>query len=284
MNCPSTCSATRCRCEGDGVRLTQIISNLLSNAAKYTDDGGRIALTVREVGGQVILSVADNGVGIPTDMLERVFDMFTQLDGPGGGSQGGLGIGLALVKRLVEMHHGAIEARSEGPGRGSEFVVRLPLAIDQRLGRGPESPAHAGEQGEHAVPTASERKRILVVDDNIDAAESLARILRLNEHEVHVVHDGLAALSAAGRLEPDVIFLDIGLPKLDGLAVARRLRQQAEGSRPLLVATTGFGRAEDRERTAAAGFDHHLTKPVDPKALQSLVRSVRVHSALPDSE
>ena len=206
-------------------------------------------------------------------MLERVFDMFTQLEGAGRSrAQDGLGIGLALVKRLVEMHDGEIEARSEGPGRGSEFVVRLPIAIGRETG----DAAAAGRRDARARRRPGSRpERILVVDDNVDAAESLSRILRLQEHEVLVAHDGLAALAAAQQMNPDVVLLDIGLPKLDGLEVARRLRERAAGPRPLLVAMTGFGQAEDRARTAAAGFDHHLTKPVDPQLLHSLMRTAR---------
>jgi CheY-like chemotaxis protein len=252
---------------GDGARLTQIISNLLNNAAKFSDKGGRIALGVRQVGSLVVLSVADGGRGIPANMLERVFDVFTQLEDPDDSLQGGLGIGLALVKQLVEMHNGAIEARSEGPGCGSEFVVRLPIAI---------SP-HIGDAAAAAEPEAAglRPKRILVVDDNVDAAEILSRTLRVQGHEVLVAHDGLAALAAAQEMNPDIVLLDIGLPKLNGLEVARRLRERAAGPVPLLVAMTGFGQAEDRARSATAGFDHHLTKPVDSQLLKSLIRTAR---------
>jgi PAS domain S-box-containing protein len=258
---------------GDGARLTQIISNLLNNAAKFTDRGGRIRLGVRQIGSDVVLRIADNGRGIPAHMLERVFDMFTQLERPADRVQDGLGIGLALVKRLVEMHHGEIEARSDGPGRGCEFVVRLPMAIALEAGDAPP----AGAAGGDPSPQRPRPERILVVDDNVDAAESLCRILRLQQHEVLVAHDGLAALAAARDMNPDVVLLDIGLPKLDGLEVARRLREGGEGPGPLLVAMTGFGQAADRARTAAAGFDHHLTKPVDPQVLRSLIRTVRSH-------
>jgi PAS domain S-box-containing protein len=258
---------------GDGVRLSQIISNLLNNAAKYTADGGHIHLAVQRTGGLVVLRIADNGLGIPAPMLEKVFDMFTQIDHRDGRAQSGLGIGLALVRRLLAMHQGTIEAHSEGPGRGSEFVVRLPLAdraVDAEAGEGLTPVAEA------PVPTAesSRRKRILVVDDNVDAAESVSRLLRTRQHEVMVVHDGVAALAAADQMNPDVVLLDLGLPRLDGITVARRLRQRTEGPRPLLVATTGFGQDEDRARTAAAGFDHHLTKPIDPQALHALVQAI----------
>jgi PAS domain S-box-containing protein len=255
---------------GDGVRLTQIISNLLSNAARFTDDGGHVALAVRREGGRVILSVKDDGVGIPADMRERVFEMFTQIVWPGQRKQEGLGIGLALVKRLVEMHDGDIEARSAGAGRGTELIVRLPVAEDDKaLAGGPAAGAGDGSD----APRAPRPERILVVDDNVDAAETLSRLLRLQAHEVRVAHDGLAALAAARDMDPDIVLLDIGLPKLDGLEVARSLRTRCEGPRPLLVAMTGFGQAEDRARTAAAGFDYHLTKPVDPKLLKTLMQA-----------
>ena len=254
---------------GDGARLTQIISNLLNNAARFTADGGHIVLAVRREGARVVLSVKDDGIGIPPDMRERVFDMFTQIEWPGQRKQEGLGIGLALVKRLVEMHDGDIEARSEGAGRGSELVVRLPIAEDDR------AIADGAAAGARDAARGPRPERILVVDDNVDAAESLSRLLRLQAHEVRVAYDGLAALAAARDMNPDVVLLDIGLPELDGLEVARSLRARGDGPRPLLVAMTGFGQAEDRARTAAAGFDHHLTKPVDPKLLQTLLQTAR---------
>jgi PAS domain S-box-containing protein len=254
---------------GDGARLTQIISNLLNNAARFTAEGGHIVLTARREGGRVVLSVKDDGIGIPSAMRERVFEMFTQIESPGQRKQDGLGIGLALVKRLVAMHDGDIEARSAGVGCGSELVVRLPIAEDDR---GTQAGAVSGA---HEAARGPGPKRILVVDDNVDAAETLSRLLRLSGHEVRVVHDGLAALAAAGEMNPDIVLLDIGLPKLDGLEVARSLRARSYGPRPLLVAITGFGQADDRARTAAAGFDHHLTKPVDPRLLQKLMQTDR---------
>ena len=255
---------------GDGARLTQIISNLLNNAARFTAEGGHVALAARREGTRVVLSVKDDGIGIPPDMRERVFEMFTQIQSPGQRKQEGLGIGLALVRQLVAMHDGDIEARSAGPGCGSELVVRLPLTEDDRsIGNGATAGAPDAARGPHP-------ERILVVDDNVDAAETLSRLLRLSAHEVRVAHDGLAALAAAREMNPNVVLLDIGLPKLDGFEVARSLRARADGPRPLLVAITGFGQAEDRARTAAAGFDHHLTKPVDPKLLQTLMQTARV--------
>jgi PAS domain S-box-containing protein len=257
---------------GDAARLTQIISNLLNNAARFTADGGNIALTVHREGARVVLSVKDDGVGIPPDMRERVFDMFTQIEWPAQRKQEGLGIGLALVKRLVEMHDGGVEARSEGPGCGSELVVWLPIAADGRDDRTlAEGPARLSRD----AGGGSRPERILVVDDNVDAAESLSRLLRMQAHEVRVEYDGLAALAAARDMNPDVVLLDLGLPKMDGLEVAKVLRARADGPRPLLVAITGFGQARDRARTAAAGFDHHLTKPVDPNLLRSLMQTAR---------
>jgi CheY-like chemotaxis protein len=208
-------------------------------------------------------------VGIPPDMRERVFDMFTQIEWPAQRKQEGLGIGLALVKRLVEMHDGDIEARSEGTGRGSELLARLPIADAAR------TIADGVAAGARDAAAGKRPERILVVDDNVDAAESLSRLLRLHAHEVRVAYDGVAALAAARDMNPDVVLLDLGLPKMDGLEVAKNLRAHGDGPRPLLVAMTGFGQAEDRARTAAAGFDHHLTKPVDPKQLQSLMRTAR---------
>jgi len=250
---------------GDAVRLGQVLSNLLNNAAKYTPDGGCIGLTVEVRDSQAILTVADNGLGLPAEMLEGVFDLFSQFESRDL-AQGGLGIGLTLVKRLVELHGGNVEARSAGRGQGSEFVVRLPvLAVHA------ESPAVA-TPGTTRQP--STRRRILVVDDNVDAAEALSLILQLEDQEVCVAHDGHAALQMAGAMRPEIVFLDLQLPKMNGLEVARRLRT-GEPTRPLLlVATTGFGQEEDRRRSAEAGFDHHLVKPIDPKVLRSLLASV----------
>jgi PAS domain S-box-containing protein len=250
---------------GDAVRLGQVLSNLLNNAAKYTPDGGRIELTVERRDSQVILTVADNGLGLPAEMLERAFDLFWQLEA-GEHAQRGLGIGLTLVKRLVELHGGDVEARSAGRGRGSEFIVRLP-ALEV-----------GGEPASVATPDTTRppliRRRILVVDDNVDAAEALSRILQLQDQEVCVAHDGHAALQMADATRPEIVFLDLDLPRMNGLEVARRLRAVRPGRPLLLVATTGFGQEEDRRRTAEAGFDHHLVKPIDPQALQSLLASL----------
>ena len=246
---------------GDTVRLAQVISNLLNNAAKYTPEG-RVSLTMAQKGGVVVLAVEDTGVGIPTDMLGSVFDPFTQVPSSRDRSQGGLGLGLTLVKRIIEMHGGSVTAHSVGDGQGSTFVVHLPLLADPVV--------EADQATPESLPECP-RQRILVVDDNLDAAESLRRGLALKRHEVEVAHDGLTAMTVAERMNPDVVLLDLGLPRLDGLEVARRLRSLCGPTRPLLVATTGFGQDEDRRRTAEAGFDHHLVKPIDLGALESLL-------------
>ncbi len=245
--------------DADPLRLEQVLANLLDNAAKYTEPGGRIDITVRRDGDAALIEVKDNGLGIAPQMLPRVFNLFEQAERPLDRSQGGLGIGLTLVKKLVELHGGRIEARSDGLNRGSTFTVRLPAA------------AAAAVVSDAGGPPASKGRRVLVVDDNRDLAESLAMVLRLWGHEVHVAYDGRAALEAAQRHAPEVVFLDIGLPHLDGFEVARRLRQRPELKAARLVAITGYGREEDRRRSREAGFDLHLTKPVDPTDLQPLL-------------
>jgi PAS domain S-box-containing protein len=249
--------------EADPTRLAQVFLNLLNNAAKYTDRGGRIQLTAAREVDHAVVRLKDNGVGIPPEMLARVFDLFVQVDRSGQRSDGGLGIGLTLVQRLVEMHGGTIEARSDGPGRGSEFVVRLPA-----LGEGRVLSAAADAREQVAATPA---RRILVVDDNRDAADSLGLLLRMMGNEVHTAHDGLEAVGAASAFRPDVILLDIGLPKLNGYEVARRIREQEGGSDVLLIALTGWGHDEDRRRSREAGFDRHLTKPVEFRTLQKLL-------------
>ncbi|HWG46183.1 MAG TPA: response regulator [Gemmataceae bacterium] len=253
------------RLEADTTRLAQVISNLLNNAAKYTEEGGRIGLTVKRERAEAVLSVKDNGMGIPTDLLPHVFDLFTQGDRSLARSEGGLGIGLTLVKSLVEMHGGTVEASSEGPNKGSEFVISLPLQ---------ESRSRFPTNEEERLPCKHETsasRRILVVDDNVDAAESLALVLRAGEHEVHAAHDGPTALRIAETFRPDVVLLDIGLPRMDGYEVARRLRKQTGTETVFLVALTGYGQDEDRRQAEEAGFDAHLTKPADPAVLQKLL-------------
>jgi len=256
--------------EADPTRLEQILANLLNNAAKYTEPGGRIWLTTERDNSEVVVRVRDTGIGIPPDMLPRVFEMFIQVDRSLDRAQGGLGIGLTLVRSLVEMHGGSVEARSAGPGKGSEFAIRLPVL--QQL------PAEMGESGPEPPLAAGERLRVLMVDDNADAAASVAMLLELEGHRVFLAHDGYAALEASRVHRPDVILLDIGLPGMNGYEAARQLRQQPGMMDVLLVAMTGYGQAEDRRRSSEAGFDHHLVKPVDPDELQELLLRAKVLS------
>jgi PAS domain S-box-containing protein len=251
------------RLEADPMRLTQIVANLLHNAAKFSERAGRIWLSVERQGSEAVIKVRDEGSGISPDLLPRVFDLFVQADGSLERSRGGLGIGLTLVRRLVEMHGGAITARSEGPGRGSEFTVRLPGLKEV----GVEEPTGGGTL--RAVPAAS--RRVLVVDDNVDAAESVGMLLRIWGHTVRLAHNGPETLCAAKEYQPEVILLDIGLPGMNGYDVARRLREQPSARNVLLIALTGYGQDDDRRRTEEAGFDHHLTKPVEPLALQKII-------------
>jgi PAS domain S-box-containing protein len=250
--------------EADPIRLSQVIANLLNNAAKYTERAGRVWLTVQRQGADVLLRVKDTGVGMPPEMLPRLFRLFVQAERSLARSQGGLGIGLALVKKLVEMHGGSVTAASAGPGQGSEFTVRLPTLP------GPDG-KEDGKAPEGRPAMASPRLRILVVDDNVDAAESLALLLRLLKQDVRVAHDGPSALEVAQSYQPDLIILDIGLPGLSGYDVARRLRQQPEFRDTLLAAMTGYGQEEDRRLSQEAGFDLHLTKPVEPGDLEKLL-------------
>jgi signal transduction histidine kinase/CheY-like chemotaxis protein len=247
----------------DAVRLSQVLSNLLLNAAKYTDPGGVIKLLAAREDGEVVFRVADNGIGISAEELPRVFEMFTQAPAAIGRAQGGLGVGLALVRAIVELHGGTVEARSDGPGRGSEFIVRLPLRE-----------AAAGESAPSFNSTAATRTpslKVLVADDNHDAAETLQMILAMDGHDVRICHDGREALKAMESSTPDVAILDIGMPELDGLEVAERVRSASWGRNVRLIALSGWGQEEDVRRSAAAGFDHHLTKPVDPEVLQPLI-------------
>jgi PAS domain S-box-containing protein len=251
----------------DQTRMAQVLLNLLNIAAKYTEQGGQIWLTTEREGEHAVLRVKDTGAGIPPEMLSRIFEMFTQLDRSLDRSQGGLGIGLTLVQSLVEMHGGRVEAHSEGPGRGSEFVVRLPLATEVI------DPRRLPPDGDGGGVAATSRCRILVVDDNQDAADSLAMVLRMMGNETHTAHDGLEAVGAAAVFRPDVVLLDIGLPKLNGFEAGRRIREQ-QGNRVVLIALTGWGQDEDRRRSREAGFDHYLTKPVEFEALQRLLADV----------
>jgi signal transduction histidine kinase len=248
------------RVSADAVRLAQVVGNLLTNAAKYSEEGARVALSLDAEGESAVVRVRDTGVGIPPEMLPRVFDLFTQIDRTLDRAQGGLGIGLTLVKSLVEMHGGTVEAASGGVGMGSEFTVRLPLL--------PGSDAPAPNAG--ADPPASPR-RILVVDDNHDAGDSLGDLLELSGHQVRVARSGPQAVEAAREFRPDVAILDIGLPGMSGHELAARLRAEPFGPSLILVALTGYGQDEDRRRTREAGFDHHLTKPADLGQLAALL-------------
>jgi PAS domain S-box-containing protein len=250
--------------DGDPARLAQVLGNLLSNASKFTPRGGRLSVTVEPPSGEppnVVIRVRDTGIGIAAEQIAQIFDLFMQVDTSLERVGGGLGIGLTLVRTLVGMHGGTVEVRSEGPGCGSEFVVRLP-----RVDALPAAAPRSGDRSAARVP-----RRILVVDDNRDSADSLCALLRLDGHEVTAAYDGLEAVSAAAEFAPDLVLLDIGLPKLNGFEAARRIRQQRGESCPVLVALTGWGQDSDRKTSREAGFDAHLVKPVDESALTNLI-------------
>ena len=257
------------RVKGDFARVAQILANLINNAAKYTERGGRISLTATLEKADVVFRVRDSGIGIPKESLSKIFDAFTQVDSTLDRSQGGLGIGLTLVRRLVEMQGGSVAACSEGQGRGSEFTVRLPAAPSvQRM-----LPAigEAAVIGGQLLPALC----ILVVDDNRDVAESTAVLLRMAGCEVHMAYDGSGAVDAVQRLRPDAVLLDIGLPGMDGYQVADRLRSRPENRRTLLVAVSGYGQDEHKARSKTAGFDYHIVKPIDAVILTRLLGSLR---------
>ncbi len=250
--------------DGDPARLLQVIGNLLSNASKFTEGGGRIELQMTRAGDHALIRIRDNGIGITQAQLLRVFDMFAQADTSLERTRSGLGIGLTLVKTLVEMHGGSVAAHSDGPGKGSEFVVWLPILIGagtawpappERIERTPTTPGH----------------RILVVDDNHDAANSLAALLRMRGHEVCIAHDGVRAVEDAATLSPDLILLDIGLPGMNGFEAARRIRERRTDRRFMLVALTGWSQDDDRRRSREAGFDAHLVKPVAIEDIEALL-------------
>jgi len=252
--------------DADSTRLVQVLANLLNNACKYTERGGRLAIALERRGQEAVISVSDNGSGIPPEMLPKVFDMFTQLDREMERSQGGLGIGLSMVKRLVELHGGSVAIHSEGAGTGTRVEVRLPTVLAPM-------PQGAGS-GIAATGATRPVRRILVADDNADAAESLAEVLRLMGNEVQTVGDGVEAVEAAPRFAPDLVMLDIGMPRLNGYEACRRLREQEGGGELVIIAVTGWGQDEDRARSREAGFDLHLTKPVDPLAVEALLASL----------
>jgi CheY-like chemotaxis protein len=246
----------------DPLRLSQVLANLLTNAAKYTDAGGQIRIRGSQIDGEIVIAVADNGIGIPADFRDRIFTMFSQVKATQERSDGGLGIGLALSKGLVELHGGTIEANSNGAGTGSEFIVRLPMrssAVTRSKDPGPLA-------GRSATP-----RRVLLADDNCDAADTLATLLRIEGHEVTVVHDGQSALDRFDAIQPEVMLLDIGMPGLSGYDVARSVRRGTLGRAVTLIAITGWGQDSDKDRALTAGFNHHLTKPVEPDQLLRLL-------------
>ena len=252
--------------DGDAARLAQVFGNLLNNSAKYTDPGGRIEIKAEHQGTEAVVTVKDNGAGIPPDKLDSIFEMFSQVQDSLEHSQGGLGIGLTLVRRLVQMHGGSVQARSAGVGKGSEFEVRLPIL------EAPTTPKPEPSATKESATT----HRILVVDDNHDSADSLAMLLTITGNETFIAHDGAAALDAASEHRPDVVLLDIGLPTLNGYEVARRIRSEPWGKEIVLIALTGWGQEEDRRKSQEAGFDGHLVKPVNYPALMTLLTSLGV--------
>jgi PAS domain S-box-containing protein len=258
----------------DPVRLAQVLSNLLNNACRYTEPGGRIWLSAKRQKSDVLVSVKDTGIGIPPDMLPHIFEIFTQVDQTLERAHGGLGIGLTLVKQLVDLHQGKVEALSDGPGLGSEFVVILPVVVQMYA------------QDKAKTPVATQpmiARRVLVADDNRDSAQSLAILLKTIGQEAHLAYDGLEALNAAEKLRPEIALLDIGMPKLNGYDVARRIREQPWGKNVVLVALTGWGQEEDKRRSRAAGFDHHMVKPAEYGALVKLLAELQPRPASPIS-
>ena len=247
--------------DGDFTRLTQAFANILNNAAKYTDHGGRITVTVEATAETITAAVEDSGAGIPPAMLPHIFDMFTQLQEHRDRTQGGLGIGLALTRRLIELHGGSIDAASDGPGRGSTFTIRLPALVASAAVAVASPAAEVGR---------GPARRVLVADDNPDTTEMMRVMLELSGHEVEVAGDGWSAAEKAKVFNPDIVILDIGMPRVDGYEAARQIREQL-GGRVVLVALTGWGQDDDKRRSREAGFDHHLTKPPDPETLDRLI-------------
>jgi CheY-like chemotaxis protein len=257
---------------GDFARLSQVVGNILNNAAKYTSEGGKIELSASAERGEALISVRDNGIGIDGALLPHVFELFTQGERSLDRSQGGLGVGLTVVERLVDLHQGRVEVHSDGVGKGSLFRVILPCIS--------EVPQSAGEERAVAAFAAvSAGKRVLVIDDNIDAAESIAVFLRLEGHEVRTVSDGPQAVAIAQVFAPQVAVVDIGLPGMNGYEVARRLQLKGSEAPTLLIALTGYGQKEDRARSIQAGFHHHFVKPADPRIIQAAICSWRAHGA-----
>jgi signal transduction histidine kinase/ActR/RegA family two-component response regulator len=261
--------------DADSIRMAQVLSNLLNNAAKYTKPGGQIRLAAACEGSDVVFRVRDNGIGIPPEMLSGIFDLFAQVDHSLDHSQGGLGLGLTLVRSLVEMHGGSVQALSEGLSRGSEFIVRLPILDRSQVHA--HTPALVQDNTtSRKEQSRGQSRRVLIVDDNVSSAQSLAKVLKLDGHDVQITHDGADALEVVRRFRPEVVLLDIGLPGMDGYEVARRLRQDAEVAAgiALLAAVTGYAEDEARRRSREAGFDHHFVKPVDPDGVLALLASL----------
>jgi CheY-like chemotaxis protein/anti-sigma regulatory factor (Ser/Thr protein kinase) len=252
-----------CWVEVDSMRLEQILTNLLSNAARYTEKGGKIWVSAEREGKDVFVRVRDSGIGIAPERLTQIFELFTQGDHSLARAEGGLGIGLTVARSLAELQGGSVSARSDGPGMGSEFTVRLP---------GVNPPLASSTKTGMREPAGTSR-RVLIVDDNVDLANGLARLLGLLGHSVHVAHDGKEAIEAARGFEPQVVLLDIGLPTMDGYQVAREIRMQEFGKSARIIAITGYGQEEDRRRSYEAGFDHHLVKPIDFNSLTTLFAS-----------
>ncbi len=261
--------------DADATRLSQVVLNLLNNAVKYTPPGGRITLTTAKVGADAVISVRDNGIGIAPEMLSFVFGMFTQVESANDRAQGGLGIGLALARALVDLHGGRIEARSEGVGKGSEFTITLPLPVSV------QAPAPAPQQSKDdlTIPADPSRRRVLIVDDNVDGAESLAMHLRLAGLEARAVYEGRPVAQLVKTFQPEVLVCDIGLPDMTGYSVAELLRERYSREQLTLIALTGWGQEEDKRRAREAGFDHHFTKPVDPELISQLISRLQTHPA-----
>jgi CheY-like chemotaxis protein len=250
--------------DGDSARLAQVFGNLLNNACRYNHRGGHIQVRVEREGSDVVIRVKDGGIGIPPEKLEEIFEMFSQVDRSLEKTTGGLGIGLHLVRQLVQMHGGTVTAHSAGAGQGSEFIVRLPILV--------ETPAEPRTPLADAPLPSSQGCRILVVDDNLDSANTLALLLKLAGNQTATAHDGEAAVAHADAFKPDVILLDIGLPKLNGYDACRAIRQQPRGKEIMIIALTGWGQDEDRRKSQEAGFDAHLIKPVDHQELARLLQ------------
>jgi CheY-like chemotaxis protein/anti-sigma regulatory factor (Ser/Thr protein kinase) len=249
--------------EADATRLAQVLSNILTNAARYTPPGGHIAIDARNRSGRIVVTITDDGIGIEPEVLPRIFDLFVQGERKLDRSEGGLGLGLSIARSLTALHGGSLTARSEGPGKGSEFVMELPACALQDVSTPSASPESVGASG------AANGRRVLVVDDNTDAAELLADFLRAVGHEARVAHDGPTALREVPDFRPDTALLDIGLPVMDGYELARRLRELNADVQ--LIAITGYGQTADRRRAAEAGFDRHLVKPIQLEVLQDVI-------------